>query len=144
MFMLLVGWPCVFLFQAGKTVIYAPFLFLFGGYPIPTFESMKNYGRYYDNLAAVDVRKIPLPRIGNIRVLPIYILGPIGYAFLFFMYDNDAVIFSWTLRIVLVIGWFFSMIWIFKKYSDKLNLAEQFIDAKIKKFCKILPIKEKD
>ena len=100
-FMLLAGWPVVLVWQTAKTVVFAPFMFLFGYYPIPTFESIRNYGDF--NPLAVDVGEIPLPRIGNARVIPLYVLLPIGYLGLFLLY-NTTVILVWTSGITLTIG----------------------------------------
>ena len=146
-FMLFVGWLVVFVFQAVKTIAYAPFMFLFGHYPIPTLESMKSACSDECNILAVDIGEIPLPRIslprfGNVRLLPIYILLPIGYVCLFFLFDASSII-TLTLICALILGLFFLLDWF--NYTDNatVGLTREFLSSKKKKLCVILPIKEK-
>ncbi len=140
-FMLLVGWSFVFVWQAMKTVVYAPSMFLLGYYPIPTFDSMNRCVKY--NILAVDVGEIPLPRLGNAKILPIYILGPIGYLYLFILF-NAAVVLYWTLGIALVIGLLSLVLWLWNTDNATVGLTKEFLSSKKEKFCIILPIREKD
>jgi len=100
--MLYIGWPVLILWCCLKTLVYTPFMILFGSYPIANIESMVWFS---GNILAVDVGEIPLPKIRGYKIFPIYIQKFIdkkfyGYCLSFF--------FNVILSSIFVSSWIFN------------------------------------
>ena len=74
-----VGYTILGTWQTLKTVVYAPFMFLFGYYPWPTVNVMKRN----DNIFAVEMERISFPQVGKWELKPYLVILPVLYGWLF-------------------------------------------------------------
>ncbi len=82
-FMLLLGWPILILWETVKIILYAPFMLLFGYYPIPSFDVMSEG----ENPLFINPKQIYLPTIADrISIVPIIPVGIVLYTWLLYKY----------------------------------------------------------
>ena len=79
-----IGYAILGIWQTLKTVIYAPFMFLFGYYPWPTKSVMENE----DTILAVEAKRIAFPRFFNTELKPYFVVPPVLYGWLFWSYPH--------------------------------------------------------
>lgn len=92
-----IGYTICFVGQAVKTIIYTPFMFLFGWYPWPTRESMKRC----QNIFAVEVRHISFPRVWKLELKPYLVALPVLYGYAYRLSPDQT--FFWSI-IIFVVG----------------------------------------
>ncbi len=81
-FMIIIGWPIIIFWEIAKFIIYTPFMFLFGAYPIPSLKAMSDS----EMPLAVKIKNFYLPMINNgkMPLFPIYPATIAGYGLLVF------------------------------------------------------------
>jgi len=141
---LLIGYTIFGAGQTVKTVVYAPFMFLFGYYPWPTKEVMKRE----ENPLAVEVKRISFPRIGKLELKPYLVVLPVLYGWLFLSYPQTT--WNWTLIafvVVLVMIMVSAAFWakdkIGKSENPRVMLAREYIKTSKRSICPLLKVKTK-
>lgn len=143
--MVWVGWPLIILFQTIKTLVYGPFLLIFGFYPVPwnldLFETDQAHG--------IKCEKFPLPKIKNVRILPAYLILPAVYAWLLvslefvrrasFYIGGILIVICVVLGIALLIG----LLAEYTKNTDNksVSLLREWAGAKKKRICPMVIVR---
>jgi len=139
-----IGYVILGIWQTFKTVIYAPFMFLFGYYPWPTLNVMEDEV----NPFAVEMKRIAFPRVFNFELKPYLVVFPVLYGWLFSSYPQE--IWRWTfvvLVIVLVIAMLIVIASVKGKVEDSENprvvLVREYIKASKQGICPLVKVKSK-
>ncbi len=135
--MLYIGWPVLIIWLIFKTVLYLPFMIMFGFYPIADIVSMLEWG---GNPFTVNVGKISLPKIGKYKIFPIHIILLATYAIGWF-YNPSLTLASiiWVLSVaggvstIIGLGWFYN--WVKKTDQKEVSLAREWLSANKNKVC---------
>lgn len=140
-----IGWIIFIIFQTVKTIIYAPFMFLFGYYPWPSIKSMRWY-IYGSNIFAVEARRILFPRVGKLELKPYTVVFPTLYGCLLWSYPH-ATWYSTLFLFIVVIGIMaVAAIYVFivsfnKSKNQKVILVREYFNAKKRGICPLLKVK---
>jgi len=131
-FMLYVGWPLLILWSCFKTVVYTPFMILFGYFPVANIESMIEY----DIPLAVNVGEILLPEIKGYKIFPIYIVLPIVYFAGWRYFFNDTMIVSLSILIAaIVFAIIIGLVKLNQTNQKEVSLVRAWLSAKKNKVC---------
>ncbi len=131
-FMLYIGWPTLILWSVLKTLVYTPFMILFGYYPIADMKSMI----WHDNPFAVEVGEISLPKIKEYKIFPAYIALPTAYLAGWLYYPS--VVFKvsvWVLFVAAVIATILALVWFKETDQEQVSLAKEWLSAKKNRIC---------
>ena len=140
-FMLYVGWPVLILWSCFKTVVYTPFMILFGYFPVANIESMIEY----DIPLAVNVGEILLPEIKGYKIFPIYIVLPIVYFAGWRYFFNDTMIVSLSILIAaIVFAIIIGLVKLNQTNQKEVSLVRAWLSAKKNKVCWKLELPSSD
>lgn len=133
---MLFGWIALGFLASVKTIVYIPFMALFGYYPVANLKSIKNDG----NPLAVEPRKFWLPKVKGNRFFPAYIILPLLYIWSLVMYSPVR---YGSLAVVVVVAVFAALIWYLDddNNNDSVRLTKAWLAARKQKFCILLPVK---
>lgn len=143
--MVWIGWPLIILFQTIKTLVYGPFLLIFGFYPVPwnldLFETDQAHG--------IKCEKFPLPKIKNVRILPAYLILPAVYTWFFVslefvrMASLKAVVGVVVVCVVIciVVGIDFLAEYTKSTDNESVSLLREWTRAKKKKICPMVIVR---
>jgi len=131
--MLYIGWPVLILWCCLKTLVYTPFMILFGSYPIANIESMVLFS---GNLFTVDAGVVPLPEIKGHKIYPAYIILPITY-FIGWLYfpKVTATVSIMVLGIATGIAVMTGLNKLVKTDQKEVSLIREWLSAKKNKVC---------
>ena len=138
--MVWVGWPLIVVFQTVKTSVYILPLLIFGFYPVPW--NLDSLGT--DQSHKIKCRKFWLPKIKNVRILPIYLILPTVYAWLFVSFEVTKKASLYTVGgvvavciiIAIVLLVMFTLEYIKDTDSEFVSLLREWTGAKKKKFVR--------
>ena len=144
------GWPMLFMWCFLKTLVYGPFMFLFGLYSVASLESMR-CGRPFDVKAN---RVAKLPTIKGYPIFPVYIIGLVLYGLSWYFYPDTTlgrtVVISFFLGIIACgFGIYYFYGFLSKKISkreldgrpSRTSLVTEWIGAKTSRLCPRVRIK---
>ena len=136
-----IGYIIFAIFQMVKTIIYAPFMFLFGYYPWPTIESVR-----YGSAFAVEARRISFPRVGKLELKPYTMVFPVLYGWLLWSYLQATLHWTYYLFIVVVaimaVAAIYIAIAIFdESKNQRVTLVREYFNAKKRGICPLLKVK---
>ena len=137
-----IGYAILGVWQTVKTVIYSPFMFLFGYYPWPTIEVMKREASPF----AVEVKRISFPRVGKLELKPYLVVLPVLYGWLFWSYPQttwDRTLIAFILVLVAAV---ISAIVVVKDKVDesknpRVTLVREYVKASKRGICPLLKVK---
>jgi len=138
--MLYLGWPMLIIFICLKTIVYSPFMFLFGFYPIANLMSMS------DELMHVDVGYIKTPEIKGVPIVPFYAVAPIAYVASLIYYTNVTLVatlacLALAVLIALGVGISFTHEWLTETDEKTVSLVREWAGSKKRKFCRTMKVK---
>lgn len=140
------GWPAIIVLAVLKTIIYIPFMLLFGGYPIANLTSLYLGLKYGKGPVSVDVGKIPLPKIFGYRIFPIYCILSLAYGTLWYFYPQGTWSVHLWVSIPVIVALIIVVVWTFFNwtlYTDEksVNLLREWLITKKQKVCPIMVAK---
>ena len=123
--MLFLGWPFILIWAIAKTILYSPFMILFGYYPVADLRSMYEMANDYGPFG-VKVEQIYLPRIYGYRIFPIYLIVPTVYWICWKFWPITTIQVSiWTAELILGVIVFRLLVSLFK--FGEINLEVQLL-----------------
>ena len=151
-FMLYVGWPTIIILYTVTRIFYGAVMFIFGYYPCMDLMAFMNRWRAGDAIIDEfeDGTAMGLLRIGKFRLIPIYIIAPLAYAWAWNVYPDATLATTvWVAVAIAVIAAIVGVVLGIKKFREKIREGElkrvsllgQFISAKKSRFCFVLKLK---
>ena len=144
-FMLYLGWPMLMVWACLKTIVYSPFMLLFGSYPIANNRSMDEA---FEGPLAVEVGEIKMlkPNVLGLTIFPFYIIALLAYVFSWIYYpDTTWTVTFWclvTIAVVVVAVAIIVGIYRFMKTDQEtVYLIKEWANSKKKKLCPKMKIK---
>lgn len=146
--MLFVGWPIIAVGALLKTIVYSPFMLLFGYFPIADLNSVVEAD--YLPLLAVRVKKIPLPRIQGFKLFPAYAALPFGYVACWLLWPGITLAVTRAILVFIgVIAVFIGLLivlsrvrnWYKKTDSELVILVKEWVTAKTRRLCPLIKIR---
>ncbi|MBI2676524.1 MAG: hypothetical protein HYX21_01020 [Candidatus Yanofskybacteria bacterium] len=130
--MLWVSWPVLILWSITRTIVYAPFMTLFGYFPIADIDSMV----WRDFPFAVNVGEIPLPEIKGHKIFPVYVVSPIIYSagWLYFT-EVTKMVSIWSFGVAIAIAVMIVSTKLTKTNQKEVSLVREWLLAKKSKVC---------
>jgi len=140
--LLLIVYTILGAWQTVKTVVYAPFMLIFGYYPWPTIEVMKRER----DLFAVEVKQISFPRVGKLELKPYLVVFPALYGWLLWSYPQTTLQCTlFTFVVALFAAVIFAIVTVKEKVDESENprvmLAREYVKSAKRGICPLLKVK---
>lgn len=148
--MLFMGWPILIALAVFKTLTYAPFMLLFGYYPIADHLSIHESWGYGDGDSAgpfaVHAVKISLPEFRGYQIFPVYLIIPLAYLACWMLWPGIAAAITVTaltiaIGIVIVAGVLMFAMAINKTHSGTIGIVKEYVSSKKKGVCRLMIVR---
>lgn len=140
--MLYAGWPILATWVALKTVLYSPFMLMFGYYPVADLQSMIGF---YGHPFFVRVKSIKLPEVKGFTLFPAYAVILLSYLFFWIYWPGKAwQVTFWALTIIGAVAVLAGVSavhkWLQKTDQESVSLIKEWVTAKIRRACPLVEI----